>query len=71
MQITDTEVMLMNMGNRDRNYARGELAKANAEINRIWNLLQRTEAALEQAQADLADERAARVFAEYQVNRRH
>lgn len=71
---TDGESLLMMQNGEDRAFASREISKANAEIRRLAGLLR-------QAQADLADaleenealkrERAARLFEEYQRNRRH
>ena len=64
MQITDTECMLMMQSNADRRYAAGQINIANGEIRRLRSLLAH-------AQAELADERAARLLAEYNLNKRH
>lgn len=61
---TDAEVLLVMQNSQDRSFAAREINKANAEIRRLRSLLA-------DAQADLADERRARVFAEYQLNKRH
>jgi hypothetical protein len=61
---TDSEVLLVMQNSQDRNFAAREINKANAEIRRLRSLLA-------DAQADLADERAARLLAEYQLNKRH
>lgn len=62
--ITDTEAYLLLQSDRDRNSYAREMTKANAEISRLRGLLA-------QSQADLKAERTARVYAEYQLNRRH
>ena len=61
---TDSEVLLVMQNGQDRAFAAREITKANAEIRRLRSLLA-------DAQADLADERAARLLAEYQLNKRH
>lgn len=64
MMFTDSEAMLMSLNNRDRNYAARQINLANGEIRRL-------RAELAQAQSALEDERAARLYAEYQLNKRH
>nr|WP_295884180.1 hypothetical protein [uncultured Devosia sp.] len=64
MQISDTECMLMMQNGQDRRYASQQITLANNEIRRLRSLLA-------QSQAELADERKARIFAEYQLNKRH
>lgn len=64
MQLTDTEAMLMMQSGQDRRYAAQQITLANNEIRRLRSLLA-------QSQAELADERKARIFAEYQLNKRH
>lgn len=64
MQITDAECMLVMQNGQDRRYASQQITLANNEIRRLRSLLART-------QTELAEERKARVFAEYQLNKRH
>lgn len=61
---TDSEVLLVMQNSQDRKFAAREITKANNEIRRLRSLLA-------DAQADLADERAARLLAEYNLNKRH
>jgi len=56
--------MLLLQNRQDRSFAAREINKANTEIRRLRALLR-------DAQADLAEERAARLLAEYQLNKRH
>lgn len=62
--ITDTEVMLMGTNNALARRATNTINQCNAEIRRL-------RAELAQVQAALKDERAARLFAEYELNKRH
>ncbi|QYO75624.1 hypothetical protein [Devosia salina] len=61
---SDSEILLMMHNDQDRSHAAREITKANNEIRRLRALLT-------DAQEELADERKARVFAEYQLNKRH
>jgi hypothetical protein len=64
MQITDAECMLLMQNGQDRRYAAQQINLANQEIRRLRSLLAH-------AEAELEDERAARLLAEYQLNKRH
>lgn len=62
MMITDTEAMLLHMGNRDRAHAVREITLANREIARL-------RAELAAAQAELRTEKAKRHAAEFAARR--
>lgn len=61
---TDTEAMLLSNNRADRAQAIRTINECNAEIRRL-------RAELAQARAALENERAARLFAEYELNKRH
>lgn len=71
MNLSDTECMLMMQNSQDRSFAAREITKANAEIRRLAGLLRDARADLEEAEAELKTERAARLLAEYNLNKRH
>lgn len=68
---TDGEALLMMQNSEDRSFAARQINLANAELRRLRSLLAHTQAELDDAQEDLKAERAARMLAEYHLNKRH
>ena len=71
MNLTDGEAILMIQNRQDRNFASRQIKLANGEIRRLRSLLAHAQAELEDAQEELKTDRAARLLAEYQLNKRH
>jgi hypothetical protein len=71
MHITDTEAMLLMQSGQDRRYAATQIHIANAEIRRLAGLLRAARADLADVEEELKRERAARLLAEYNLNKRH
>ena len=68
---TDGEILLVSQNRQDRRYAAQQIHIAKAEIRRLASIVRHLQAELDDAQADLKTERAARMLAEYNLNKRH